>query len=95
MEIKDYINDYEADVYDLSQVTMFDTTCAIGLYREEPKKVDGILEMLNHTNKVVILTYFAEEKGRVPDALNIKGSAPEFIDHTIDERLEIVRIWKT
>lgn len=95
----------EADVYDLSELPVFDTVYAAGLYRFQPKKRKGILEMLKHTKNCVVMTYYAEEEGRVPPALEIRGTTCEFISHNLDEKLraefrrplphqEVVRIWK-
>lgn len=84
----------KGQVYDLSHLSIFDTVYAIGLYRNQPQQKKGIKEMLNHANKCVILTYFAKEKGVLPSTLNIEGYTQEFIDHDIDEKLEIMRLWK-
>ncbi len=85
------LNLTSADVYNLSQFDVFDTIFAIGLYREQPKKRDGIEEMIKHSNKCVVMTYFAVEKGKVPEVLECYY--PEIINHNIDDRLEIVRLW--
>jgi len=83
----------EYDMYDLHGLPMYDTTFAIGVYREEPKDNYGIAEMIRHTSECLMMTYFATKKGRVPDTLKFPGVSCEFITHTIDERLEIVRLW--
>lgn len=83
---------YEKSVYDLSGMEAYDTVFAIGLYREIPVRFDGIKEMLGHTEKCLVLTYFTEERGKTPEILEF--TYPEYIEHDIDERLEIVRIWK-
>ncbi len=83
---------YEKSVYDLSGLKIYDTVFAIGLYREIPAHFDGIQEMLDHTGKCLILTYFTGEQGKTPEILEL--TYPEYIEHDIDERLEIVRIWK-
>ena len=82
------------DIYNLSVLPMFDTVYAVGLYREEPRLEKGIVELLSHANRCVILTYFADVMGRVPKSLKIKDTSVEFVDHDIDGRLEIVRLWK-
>lgn len=82
---------YEASVYDLSEMETYDTVFAVGLYREEPRSIDGIHQMVQHADKCVVLTYFAEKRGRTPEVL--LSTHPEYIEHNIDERLEIVRIW--
>jgi hypothetical protein len=84
----------EGDLYDLPDVGRFDTTYAVGLYREEPKTRFGIEELWKHTNRCLILTYFASERGAVPESLVMEGFSCEFIEHVIDDRLEIVRMWR-
>jgi hypothetical protein len=88
LEILDY------DMYDLSGLPIYDTVYAIGVYREEPKSDAGIAEMLAHAKDCVVMTYFTTKKGRVPKTLSFEDVSCEFIDHNIDERLEIVRLWK-
>ena len=63
------------NVLDLSGLSMFDSVFAVGLYRETPKQKDGIEEMLQHADRCVILTYFAEKRFRVPDALRVDGGS--------------------
>lgn len=84
----------EMSVFDLSALPSFDTVFAVGLYREMPKHKTGIREMFQHADRCVVLTYFAEKRFQVPDALRVDGGSIEFIEHDIDERLEIVRLWK-
>jgi len=78
-------------VYDLSKYGMFDVVVACGLYSGEPEKPDGVLEMLRHTKKKLILTYFHKEKGTYPPFF---GKKINEIEHDIDERLTIVEIYK-
>ena len=81
-------------VYDLSRVPVVDTVFAIGLYSGQPRLKKGIVELVGHAERCVILTYFAEEMGVLPSSLEVDGCTAEFIDHDIDERLEIIRLWK-
>jgi len=89
------LNLVKGNVYDLSEFGLFDTVYVIGLYREEPILKRGIIELFNHAKQCVVLTYFAKEMGKVPETLKIPNSSVEFIDHDIDDRLEIVRLWRT
>jgi hypothetical protein len=81
------------DLYSL-EFKANDIVVACGLYSGEPKKREGIEKLLSRATKYVIITYFAEERGRVPDALKWDGWTNEFIQHKIDARLEIMRIWR-
>lgn len=92
-----------ADIYDLSKLPVFGTTYAVGLYQLQPRRKEGILEMLKHTKNCVVMTYYPEEAGRVPPALDIEGATCEFIGHDLDEKRasrsefphqELVRLWK-
>ena len=83
---------YEKSVYDLSGLGAYHTVFAIGLYRNIPSRFDGIQQMLDHAEKCLVFTYFTEERGKTPEILEF--TYPEYIDHDIDERLEIIRIWK-
>ena len=89
------LNLLKQDVYDLNIGEKFDTVYGIGLYSGEPEILRGINNMLNHANHAVVLTYFAKERNKVPSILKIDGWEIEFIIHNIDEKLEIVRMWKT
>jgi SAM-dependent methyltransferase len=87
-------NIVKQDLYNLDAGKLYDIVVACGLYSGEPKKRDGIERLLQRTRHYLIITYFAEERGRVPDALKWDGWTNEFILHNIDKRLEIMRVWK-
>lgn len=88
-----------ADVYDLSVLgdRRFDTVYAIGLYRR-PHETRGIIEMLKHTRRALVLTYLyraGSEPRFFPDvfweALKDKRiKSLEFFNHNI-KAIEIVR----
>jgi len=83
------------NVYDLSEFGMFDTVFAIGLYSGEPERIDGVREMLEHTNTKLIMTYFHKEKGNPVFLNKIKPywSKYNIIPHNIDERLTILEVY--
>jgi SAM-dependent methyltransferase len=82
------------DFYNIKAVRTFDTVCAIGLYRKEPIAKDGILKLIQASSDLVILTYFAKKIGKIPHVMkDIPTIHMDFVDHDIDPRLEIARIW--
>jgi len=48
---------HHAHAYDLTGTGTHDVVCGIGLYATEPQKQQGIIEMLKHARKKVIITY--------------------------------------
>jgi len=84
----------KADFRTLDLGRRFDVVVACGLYSGEPEEEIGIKKLLDHTGKYLIITYFAKERGLVPLILQREGWANEFILHNIDERLEIMRMWR-
>ena len=78
-------------MYNLSNLGMFNCVTAIGVYSGEPESPSGVIEMLRHTDKKLILTYF--KKNPTPTFLNnIKYRETNTILHNIDTRLEIREI---
>ena len=72
----------------------FDTVYAIGLYRNEPVDRSGLLTLTVNARKAVILTYFAKDPGVIPKIIHkLRMRKVEIIQHNIDSRLEIVRLW--
>ena len=82
-------------VYDLSDLGIFDTVFAIGLYRYAPSNQDSVLEMLRHARYCFNTCYYVEpsERGKVLDVFKVPGWEIEFIVHGIDDKLEIIRMW--
>ena len=84
----------KADFHTLNLNKKFEVVIACGLYSGEPERDDGVSKLLEHTEGFLVLTYFAKKKGVVPKALTVDGWGNEFIIHKIDDRLEIMRMWR-
>ena len=85
------------NVYNLDGLDMFDVVTAVGLYRFEPVKPDGVIEMLKHTKQKLILTYFATRDSPLymKDIKNYNRLV--FVKHNMymkKDKFQIVEIYK-